>query len=195
MQVKLKLLQVIQDGQVVRVGTTNQRPVDVRILAATNRTLAAEVAAGRFRSDLLLRLAVALIRLPPTRERTGDFTLLVERLLARFNEDSASDPTWQPQTLAPSALNRLARHTWRGNVRELANTLAGAALWSQGRVVTEQDVADALLDLPTLSASQGDGLFANMDLRANSCLPFHSGFFDIFSESSASNYGECGIRD
>lgn len=113
---------------------------------------------GRFRSDLFFRLAVALIRLPPIRERAGDFTLLVERLLARFNEDSASDPTWERKALAPSALNRLARHAWPGNVRELANTLVRAALWSQGPSVTEQDVEDALLDLPTLPSSQGDNL-------------------------------------
>ena len=122
LDLQVKLLRVIQEGQVVRVGTTNPRPVDVRILAATNRILAAEVAAGRFRSDLFFRIAVALIRLPPVRERAGDFNLLAERLLARFNQDSASDPAWETKTLAPSAINRLARHSWPGNVRELANT-------------------------------------------------------------------------
>jgi DNA-binding NtrC family response regulator len=161
LDLQVKLLRVIQEGQVVRVGTTNPRAVDVRILAATNRTLAAEVAAGRFRSDLFFRLAVALIRLPPIREREGDFKLLVERLLARFNEDSASDPAWEPKTLTPSALNRLARHSWPGNVRELANTLARAALWSDGPALTERDVEDALLDLPATD-SRGDELLGHV---------------------------------
>jgi DNA-binding NtrC family response regulator len=150
---QVKLLRVIQEAQVVRVGTASPRPIDVRIIAATNRILAAEVAAGRFRGDLFFRLAVALIRLPPLREREGDFRLLAERLLVRFNEDNASDPGWEPKTLSPAALNRLARHAWPGNVRELANTLARAALWSDGPTVAEQDVEDALLDLPSQPAT------------------------------------------
>jgi DNA-binding NtrC family response regulator len=145
---QVKLLRVLQEGQVVRVGTAHPVSVDVRIIAATNRTLAEEVAAGRFRDDLFFRIAVALIRLPPLRIRKGDFTLLVDHLLRRFNAESAADPAWEEKTLSPSARNLLQRHDWPGNIRELANTLTRAAVWSAGATITEQDVAEALLELP-----------------------------------------------
>jgi len=157
LDLQVKLLRVLQEGQVTRVGTTTPQPVDVRIVAATNRTLSAEVAAGRFRGDLFFRLAVALIRLPPLRERAGDLTLLADHLLAQINQEYASDPGWEAKTLAPAARNRLGRHSWPGNVRELANTLSRAALWSAGGQIGEHDIADALLELPP-PVSAGDGL-------------------------------------
>ena len=153
---QVKLLRVLQEKQVVRVGTTSPRSVNVRIVAATNRTLTQEVAAGHFRGDLFFRIAVALIRLPPIRERQGDFKLLVEHLLARFNRENASDPGWEEKRIAPAAINRLARHSWPGNVRELANTLTRAALWSCGSSVTEGDVEEALLDLPLEEAPDAE---------------------------------------
>jgi len=145
---QVKLLRVLQERQVTRVGTTTPRAVDVRIIAATNRTLADEVVAGRFREDLFFRIAVALIRLPPLRLRKGDFTLLTDHLLARINLDSAPDPAWVEKKLAPSAVNRLQQHSWPGNVRELANTLTRAAVWSPETAITAQDISDALLELP-----------------------------------------------
>jgi DNA-binding NtrC family response regulator len=84
--------------------------------------------------------------------------LLAEYLLDRFNRDSASDPAWQAKTIAPSALNRLAHHPWSGNIRELANTLARAALWSASPTITERDIEDALLELPSVK-STGDEIF------------------------------------
>ena len=157
LDLQVKLLRVLQENQVTRVGTTQPRAVDVRLVAATNRTLAAEVTAGRFRSDLFFRIAVALIQVPPLRERPGDFTRLIEYLLVRLNRDSASDPAWQVKGIAPAALNRLAHHPWPGNVRELSNTLARAALWSAGNTLTERDIEEALLELPS-PASEEDGL-------------------------------------
>ncbi|KAA6184227.1 sigma-54-dependent Fis family transcriptional regulator [Thiohalocapsa marina] len=153
---QVKLLRVLQEGQVTRVGETTPRAVDVRIIAATNRTLAEEVATGGFRTDLFFRLAVALIRLPALRERPGDFTLLVERLLARINHDSDSDPAWQEVRIAPAAVNRLQQHPWPGNIRELANTLTRAALWADEGIITERDAADALLQLPAHANGRDD---------------------------------------
>ena len=154
---QVKLLRVLQESKVVRVGSTKAIPVDVRIIAATNRTLAEEVAAGRFRDDLFFRIAVALIKLPPLRVRKGDFTLLVDHLLGQFNTESAADPAWEEKQLSPSARNRLQRHSWPGNIRELANTLTRAAVWSSGPTITEQDADEALLELPTASGSE-DGI-------------------------------------
>lgn len=160
LDLQAKLLRVLQEGQVTRVGTTQPRAVDVRLVAATNRTLAEEVVAGRFRSDLFFRIAVALISIPPLRERRGDFTLLVEHLLARINHDGAADPGWQVKRMAPAALNRLTRHSWPGNIRELANTLSRAAIWSTSDVLTEQDIEEALLQLPR-PTTEGDGLLGH----------------------------------
>ena len=89
---QVKLLRALQEGEVTRVGATAPTRVDVRILAATNRTLAAEVAAGRFREDLFYRLAVAVIDLPPLREREGDAGLLLDRLLDQVNRESGTEP-------------------------------------------------------------------------------------------------------
>ncbi|NEV62342.1 sigma-54 interaction domain-containing protein [Thiorhodococcus minor] len=160
LDLQVKLLRVLQEGQVTRVGTTQPRTIDVRLIAATNRALATEVVAGRFRSDLFFRIAVALIQVPSISERPGDLTPLVEHLLTQINRDGATDPGWQTKRLAPTALNRLARHAWPGNVRELSNTLARAALWSKGDTVSERDIEEALLELPPPKA-EDDGLLGH----------------------------------
>ena len=142
---QVKLLRALQEGAVVRVGAATPRAVDVRVIAATNRTLTNEVAAGRFREDLFYRLAVAVLKLPPLRERAGDVGLLADRLLARINAESAGEPGYRDKKLSASARNVLTQHAWPGNVRELSNTLRRAAIWSDGSVVTAEDLRDALL--------------------------------------------------
>ena len=89
---QVKLLRILQEGEVIRVGSTTPLKVDIRIIAATNRTLSEEIAAGRFREDLFYRLAVASLLLPPLRDRKGDLSLLLDRLLERINEDFAQEP-------------------------------------------------------------------------------------------------------
>ena len=142
---QVKLLRVLQEGAVVRVGATTPREVDVRVIAATNRTLTEEVAEGRFREDLFYRLAVAVLKLPPLRERPGDVGLLADRLLERINAESASEPGYQGKKLSASARNVLLGHAWHGNVRELSNTLRRAAIWTDGSTIPAEDVHDALL--------------------------------------------------
>lgn len=154
---QVKLLRVIQEQQVVRVGTTTPIPVDVRIIAATNRTLASEVSEGRFREDLFFRIAVALLKLPPLRLRKGDITPLLDHLLERINAESAADPAWEKKTLAPSARNLLQRQLWTGNIRELTNTITRAAVWSAKPVISAQEISEALLELPPTNAG-GDNI-------------------------------------
>jgi NtrC-family two-component system response regulator AlgB len=121
-----KLLRFLQDKQFERVGETTTRTADVRILAATNRDLEADVRAGRFREDLLYRLNVIEIRLPPLRERREDIVPLAERFLAFFAR-AARRP---PAELSPAAREALAAHAWPGNVRELRNAIERASiLW------------------------------------------------------------------
>jgi two-component system response regulator HydG len=123
-----KLLRVLQDGEVRRVGETMPRRVDVRIVAATNRRLEQEAAAGRFRVDLRFRLDVVRIEVPPLRDRASDVPLLA----CRFWDDAAGR-VGSRATLSPEALAALARYDWPGNVRELQNVIAWMAVHSPRR--------------------------------------------------------------
>ncbi|MBV8759545.1 MAG: sigma 54-interacting transcriptional regulator, partial [Deltaproteobacteria bacterium] len=131
-----KLLRVLQDGMVRRVGDSKTRKVDVRVIAASQRSLAELAAAGTFREDLRFRLEVILIPIPPLRDREGDIPLLVESLLARLS------PT-KPPRLTRAALRALAHHRWPGNIRELENALArGVAMG--GDVIDVGDLPEAI---------------------------------------------------
>jgi transcriptional regulator with PAS, ATPase and Fis domain len=113
-----KLLRALERHEIKRVGASRYVPVDFRVVAATNRSLRAEVNAQRFRSDLYYRLAVVNVRLPPLRERTEDLPVLVESLLDQLG--AKGDP--QAESLRrPEFLAELARHAWPGNIRELRN--------------------------------------------------------------------------
>ncbi len=120
-RVQAKLLRTLQEGEVRRVGEAHARQVDVRIVAATNRPLAAEVSAGRFRADLRYRLDVLRIGIPPLRERLEDIPPLVRHLWSRLAARTASRAV-----LSPLALAALGAYDWPGNVRELQNVLASA---------------------------------------------------------------------
>ncbi|WP_295881839.1 sigma-54 dependent transcriptional regulator [uncultured Thiohalocapsa sp.] len=138
-----KLLRAIQEKTFERVGGTETLTSNARIVAATNRDLMTEAAAGRFREDLAYRLRVVEIHMPPLRERPEDIPLLAEGLLGRIAERLAIA---RPR-LTDAALAALGTHDWPGNVRELENLLTRAALAARTGVVTEQ-----LLDLPAASA-------------------------------------------
>ncbi|MFP6663386.1 MAG: sigma 54-interacting transcriptional regulator [Deltaproteobacteria bacterium] len=117
-----KLLRFLQESEIQRIGENQPRHIKVRVVAATNRDLAAEVAAGRFREDLFFRMTAMIINLPPLRERRDDIPLLAERLLRRACERHGR----QPLTLSPDALAALVAYDWPGNVRELENELLRA---------------------------------------------------------------------
>jgi transcriptional regulator with PAS, ATPase and Fis domain len=125
---QVRLLRVLQDGTFERVGGEETVKVDVRVICATNKNLASEVARGRFRSDLFYRLSVFPIAVPPLRERAEDLPLLAAHLLAV----AADDGNRPCPGLSPGALEVLRRHTWPGNVRELDNTLRYALIRSAG---------------------------------------------------------------
>jgi two-component system, NtrC family, response regulator GlrR len=113
-----KLLRVLERKEIRRIGETEHRPVDVRIVAATNRDLRTEVNAQRFRADLFFRLAVVQVRLPPLRERREDLALLVDAILTHFE---MSDHPLAATLRTPAFRDGLAGHAWPGNVRELRN--------------------------------------------------------------------------
>ena len=142
---QVKLLRTLQEKTVRRLGSDKPLPVDVRVIAATNRDLSAEVEAGRFREDLYYRLATGVIHLPPLRERPGDLTPLIDHFLAAANRKFADQPGAEQKTLSPQARNLLLRHAWPGNVRELQATIDRLVLWSPHAVVDGDDVREELL--------------------------------------------------
>ncbi|OYW55244.1 MAG: AAA family ATPase [Hyphomicrobium sp. 32-62-53] len=144
---QVKLLRALQEKEIKRVGDTKSMRVDVRVIAATNRTLAAEVAAARFREDLFYRLAVLVLKVPPLRERDGDLAALVEGLLVRINDQSerAKEPGFKRKQLSAAGKKILLQQSWPGNVRELENTLRRAMVWSDHELLSEEDIREALL--------------------------------------------------
>ncbi|MEO8899940.1 MAG: sigma-54 dependent transcriptional regulator [Polyangiaceae bacterium] len=159
---QVKLLRAVQEGEVSGVGESRSHAVDVRIVAATNRNLALEVQARRFREDLFYRLAVALLHLPPLRERKGDLRPLIDALLEKANsKGKKEEPRYRAKTLSPGARNALLNYPWPGNVRELENTLMRATVWSDEAVLSERDVRDALLQ-GSSSPSIGGGALPDL---------------------------------
>ena len=147
-EMQVKLLRTLQEGEVKRIGASKARKIDVRIIAATNRNLIEAVSQGSFREDLFYRLAVAVIKLPPLRERAGDISLLVDTFLERINRESAHEPAYRQKKISANAKNLLLNHPWPGNVRELQNTLTRAAVWSLDEELSEEDIREALLPVP-----------------------------------------------
>jgi two-component system response regulator HydG len=123
---QVKLLRVLQHREVIPVGATESKPIDTRLLAATNRDLEEEIKAGNFRSDLYYRLNVISVHLPPLRQRVEDIPLLAEHFLHRI----AAQRSEEPRELAASTLEALQEYSWPGNVRELENALERAAILS-----------------------------------------------------------------
>ncbi|MDH3234366.1 MAG: sigma-54 dependent transcriptional regulator [Alphaproteobacteria bacterium] len=137
-----KLLRAIQEREIDRVGGSQPVKVNIRVIATTNRDLAEEVHAGRFREDLLFRINVFTLNLPPLRERLDDINLLAEHFAVKFAELNALPA----RPLEPAAIDTLRAHHWRGNVRELENTMHRAVLLAEGDTIGPQSImiSDAL---------------------------------------------------
>lgn len=145
---QVKLLRVLQEKKVRRLNGTTDIPVDVRVIAATNRDLLKGVAEGWFREDLYFRLAVLVLKLPPLRTRSGDLPLLLDKLLERVNSEHGARPGAVQKKLSPGARSVLLRHLWPGNVRELDATLRRACIWSKAAVIEEDEAREAIVSGP-----------------------------------------------
>jgi DNA-binding NtrC family response regulator len=152
-RLQAKLLRAIQERVIERVGGNEQVKVDIRIIATSNRDLQAECKKGTFREDLYFRLNVFNLQLPPLRERPQDIVALAEHFLKKYAE--ANHLTIHD--LAPAAIKRLQNYAWRGNVRELENTMHRAVLLAQGNTVQPEDIM--LTDAPAYSSdlAESDG--------------------------------------
>ena len=164
-----KLLRVLQEKEFERVGGTQTIHADFRVVAATNKDLAAEVAQKNFREDLYYRLNVISIHMPALRERQGDIILLVEHFLNK----SRSTPQSPPSRISRSALDVLEQHDWPGNVRELENTVARAVIMAQSGVITAEhlSIGNRAIERPERSS-----------LDLNALLEQQKGFVQVMTE-------------
>ena len=151
-ELQSKLLRVLEEREVRRVGSTTPKQVNVRIIAATNRNLTAEVKVGNFREDLFYRLNVVNVNLPPLRERMADLPLLVSAFLEKFGSE------WPQVTcISPSVWPKLSGHHWPGNVRELQNVIERGLALGSGSVLHEDDlVVSAEMQANTFSTQAED---------------------------------------
>ena len=164
---QVKILRVLQEREIERVGGQGTRKVDVRLVAATNRDLEGEVAAGRFREDLFYRLNVIPLHLPPLRERGDDILLLSESFLTRFCA-LKKRPTLK---ISPEVRKILAAYPWPGNVRELENLTERLSILCDGTVVEPADLPEKIL------LSVGDPAF--LPEPAPAVVPQHSSGFTL----------------
>ena len=142
-QIQSKLLRVLQDREVLRVGAVVAKKVDVCVIAATNRDLAKAIEAGQFREDLYFRLNVIPLHLPPLRDRHQDIPLLIDHFLQNFGQEY---PTIQQKSILSSARSTMQTYSWPGNVRQLENCLKRAYLLSEGSQITPADLPDEIFD-------------------------------------------------
>jgi DNA-binding NtrC family response regulator len=142
-----KLLRVLEDGRLTRVGGATEIQVDVRLISATNRDIEAALADGHFREDLFYRINTFPLRTPPLRDHIED----VPELAAHFLEAACRRNHWKPRRFDPQALAMLKRHAWRGNVRELRNVVERILILSDRELISAED-AGAALPAPTARA-------------------------------------------
>jgi len=146
-----KLLRVLEDGSLRRIGSLKEHKVNVRLLAATNRELAKEVEAKRFREDLFYRINVMSLELPPLRERKGDIPLLVSHFLGS---------AWE---IEPAALAAMESYPWPGNVRQLINALERAKILSESETIRLSDLPKEVVDRSTSADASVEHILAMTD--------------------------------
>src|SRR6516162_7405487 len=148
-----KVLRVLQEGEVERLGSARTIKVDVRVIAATNKNLEEEIEKGRFREDLYFRLAVIPIHVPPLRDRSEDIPLLVRHYMEAFRIENNA----RPKRVTPAAIETLQRHRWKGNVRELRNTVERLYIMTGGDTIDVADLPSAVRSTSPSAGSTGGG--------------------------------------
>ena len=133
---QVKLLRAVEERRITPVGSTESIPVELRVIAATNKNLLNEMAAGHFREDLYYRLNVVGIHLPPLRDRKEDIPKLVQHFMAKYNKEMGKSCT----SISEKAMNILANYEWKGNIRELQNIIERAIIFAEGDVIEVSDI-------------------------------------------------------
>jgi DNA-binding NtrC family response regulator len=192
---QVKLLRVLQEGEVKRVGSNETRIIDARVVAATNVDLRERIAQGKFREDLFYRLNVVAIALPPLRERTEDIPLLAFHFLQKYASRTGRDV----RRIAPEAMRVLARYRWPGNVRELENAIEHAVVFCRNDMVMPADlpigpdapgygIASNDAQLPSQLSGLADLPYREAKLRALG--DFETAYFRAVMARSAGNISE-----
>jgi two-component system nitrogen regulation response regulator NtrX len=154
LKTQAKVLRVLQEGEVERLGSSRTLKVDVRVIAATNKDLEQEIEKGQFREDLFFRLSVIPVFVPPLRERPDDIPALVRHFADLFTREN----NFHPKRFTADALAALQRGRWKGNVRELRNTIERVIIMTPGEVVSAADLPDSVrTDLPAPQAPDDRG--------------------------------------
>lgn len=148
---QVRLLRVLQSGEISKVGDSKAQMVDVRVIAATKRDLAQDIALGRFREDLFYRVGIGILILPPLRERSGDIALLVDHLMTAINREASNQPGYINKKISVKAKNIILNHAWPGNIRELHGTLLRASIWAESDTISEFDIQEAIISRPVNS--------------------------------------------
>jgi len=148
-----KVLRVLQEGEVERLGSARTIKVDVRVIAATNKNLEEEIEKGHFREDLYFRLAVIPIHVPPLRERPEDVALLVRHYMEYFSREN----NVRPKRITQAAMDALGRYRWKGNIRELRNTVERMNIMTSADVIDLPDLPESVRSPSTWSSASGAG--------------------------------------
>ncbi len=145
LKTQAKVLRVLQEGEVERLGSARTTKVDVRVLAATNKQLEGEIEKGTFREDLYFRLAVIPVYVPPLRERRDDIPLLVRHFVDLFSREN----NFRPKKITPAAMELMQRYRWKGNIRELRNAVERLIIMTASDVIDVPDIPESIrLDAP-----------------------------------------------
>ena len=144
-EIQVKLLRTLQEGDVTRVGDDKTISVDVRVIAATHRNLIKMMETGEFREDLFYRLAVGIIQIPPLRARRADLSIILKELTASINQAGSLNPDYKPKQLSHKAIDYISKLPWKGNVRELWNTLNRAFITTNQIIIEADDIANSLI--------------------------------------------------
>ena len=176
-QLQSKLLRVLQEREISRLGGRQPRHIDIRIIAATNQSLDRLMLDGRFRKDLYYRLDVVRINLPPLRERGDDILLIANHLLQLHTNhgEAGKDKTLGPQGFSPTAYEKLLSYTWPGNVRELENIIARAVLNTRGSLITEGDLPLHDVNNKTAVEASSPSMGIGLDKALEALFSQHAG--------------------
>lgn len=187
---QVKILRVLQEREIERVGGDGPRKVDVRVVAATNRDLEADVAAGLFREDLFYRLNVIPIHLPPLRERGQDILLLAQNFLQQFCLERGRAPL----ALSPSARRILSAYSWPGNVRELQNFMERLSILVEGDVVDVGDLPDKIIkSTDGMGGLSAEGCRVRENTQTSLATPVQGGTGTGFSWPKLADLDELGL--
>ena len=174
-----KVLRVLQEGEVERLGSARTIKVDVRVIAATNKNLEEEIEKGRFREDLYFRLAVIPIYVPPLRERPNDISLLVRYYIDQLTRENNT----RPKRISQAALDALQRYRWKGNIRELRNTVERLIIMTAGDTIDVADLPDIVRSPAGAAAKVAEG------------EPARAGTLREFKDSSERAYLVAKLRE